>query len=207
MATPVALAACAGAVDLLGFAGLHGAFASIVTGNLVVAGLGFGSVDDSVVVPPLVAVLGYVVGVAAWQWMWRRLRTAVISPLVVEFGFLLAVAIGWWVADTHPAYAASLTLLGVASLAMGGQSVVALRLHAATTYLTGTLTGAVQDLVTGKSGGRVTALGQLVALASGATLSAALLVHQRWAVPLLPVCLLAIAVGARTMVGRLGRRR
>jgi uncharacterized membrane protein YoaK (UPF0700 family) len=140
-ATPVAFAACAGAVDLLAVAGLVGAFASVVTGNLVVAGLGFGSVKGSVVAPPLVAVLGYAVGVAAWQWMWRRHRTAVVGPLVVEFGLLLAVAVGWWVAHTHPVHAASLTLLGIASLAMGGQSVVALRLHAATTYLTGTLTG------------------------------------------------------------------
>lgn len=115
---------------------------------------------------------------------------------------LLAVAIGWWIARTHPVFAASLTLLAITSLAMGGQSVVALRLHAATTYLTGTLTGAVHDLVTGESGGRTVALGQLAALACGAGLAAVLLVHYRWAVPVLPVGLMAIAVGGRMMAVR-----
>lgn len=207
IATTMALAACAGAVDLLAIAGLHGAFASVVTGNLVAAGLGLSSVEAAVVVPPLVAVLGYAVGVAAWQWTWRRDQTAVVGPLVVECCLLLVITVGWWTVHTHPVYAESLILLGVASVAMGGQSVVGLRLHAATTYLTGTLTGAVHDLVTGKSAGRMTALGQLVALASGATFAGALLMHQRWAVPLLPVCLLAIAVGIRTMVGRSGMLR
>lgn len=87
-ATPIALAACAGAIDLLALAGLRGAFASVVTGNLVTAGLGFGSVDATVFEPSLVAVVGYAIGVAIFLWIWRRRRAAVIGPLVAEFGLV-----------------------------------------------------------------------------------------------------------------------
>jgi hypothetical protein len=45
----------------------------------------------------------------------------------------------------------------------------------------------------------------LVAVASGATL-AAVLARQRWAVPMLPVGLLAMAVAGRMIVGRLAER-
>jgi hypothetical protein len=72
------------------------------------------------------AVLGYAVGVAAWQWTWRGRSTAVIGPLLLEFVLLLVIAVGWWIVHTHPVSGESLALLGVASSAMGGQSVVAL---------------------------------------------------------------------------------
>jgi hypothetical protein len=89
---------------------------------------------------------------------------------------------------------------------MGGQSVAAARLHVATTYLTGTLTGALHDLVLGKSGGRMAAVGQLVALTAGAAAAAALLANARWATPALPIVLLTVAVGARLMTARSSNR-
>ena len=101
VATPIALAACAGAVDLLALAGLRGAFASVVTGNLVVVGLGLGSSVDALVAP-VVAILGFAAGVAAWQWTWRRCPTAIMGPLLAEFGLLLAFAGGWWGVRSHP---------------------------------------------------------------------------------------------------------
>ena len=197
-ATPVGLAACAGAIDLLALAGLHGAFASVITGNLVATGLGVGTRDAAVAWPPIVAVLGYGVGVAAWQWVWRAKPAAVGGPLTAELAVVVAVAAGWWAVRAEPARAEALVLLGLASFAMGGQSVAALRLGASTTYLTGTLTAAVHDLVVGQAGDRWSAVRQLAAMAGGAVLAAVLLSHARWAVPLLPVGLLATVVVVQT---------
>jgi uncharacterized membrane protein YoaK (UPF0700 family) len=201
VATPTALAVCAGAVDLLAFAGLGGAFASVVTGNLVVVGLGLAKLDASVLAPAAVAVGGYAVGAAIWQWIWRRRLAAIVGPLIAESVLVLVLALGWWLAHTRPSGEVSLILLSVASLAMGGQSIAALRLKASTTYMTGTLTGAVHDLVARESAAKVAAaLRQLAALASGATVAGALLVHQRWAVPLLPLCSLAVAAGGHLLM-------
>jgi uncharacterized membrane protein YoaK (UPF0700 family) len=83
----------------------------------------------------------------------------------------------------------------VAAIAMGGQSVAALRLQASTTYMTGTLVSALQDVVTGRAGPRRAALRQLVALVGGAIAAAVLLHFLAWAVPLLPVVLLTACVG------------
>jgi uncharacterized membrane protein YoaK (UPF0700 family) len=101
------LAACAGAVDLLAFAALGGAFASIVTGNLVVTGYRLGTADASQAAAPAVAVGGYAAGVAAWQWPWLR-RTGIVAPLLAELAVLLVVAAGWWIAETRPGRAVSL---------------------------------------------------------------------------------------------------
>ena len=199
--TPVALAACAGAVDLLALAGLHGAFASVITGNLVATGYGVGTGNAAVAWPPIVAVVAYAVGVAAWQWVWRARPSALVGPLAAELAVIVVVAAGWWSVGGEPARAGALALLGLAAFAMGGQSVAAMRLHASTTYLTGTLTAAVHDLVTGEPGDRWPAVRQLAALAVGAALAAVVLSRARWAVPLLPVAILAAVV-----VGRLADR-
>jgi hypothetical protein len=48
----MALAACAGAVDLFAVAGLRGAFAGVITGKLVTAGLVAGTADPALLSPP-----------------------------------------------------------------------------------------------------------------------------------------------------------
>ena len=47
----------------------------------------------------------------------------------------------------RPDMVAGTVMLAVVAAAMGGQSVVSLRMHAFTTYFTGALTSAVQHLV------------------------------------------------------------
>lgn len=185
--TPLSLAACAGAVDLVAFAGLGGAFASIVTGNLVVVGLGIGTADDHVFATPAVAVAGYCAGVlwaqATPRWPWP-------AHLAVELGLLAALAAGWAATGSRPGRTASLLLLATAGVAMGTQSVVAQRMHEATTYLT----GALRDLVAGQRGRRAPALGQLAALTTGAAVAAVLFQTARWSVPLLAIGLLLLAM-------------
>ncbi len=189
--TPLSLAACAGVVDLVAFAGLGGAFASIVTGNLVVVGLGIGTADDHVFAAPAVAVAGYSAGVAWAQatprWPWP-------THLIVELALLGALAAGWAATDSRPGRTTSLLLLATAGVAMGTQSVVAHRMHEATTYLTGTLTGALHDLVAGQVGRRAAALGQLAGLTAGAAVAAVLFQTARWSVPLLAIGLLIVAL-------------
>jgi uncharacterized membrane protein YoaK (UPF0700 family) len=189
----VALAATSGAVDMLALADLGGAFASVVTGNLVTTGFGLGTADLNRIVPSVTAVAAFAVGVVAVTLVWRR---SLLGPLLAELVLLLGVLTGWLVTSTHPAGPVALVLLALAALAMGGQSVAALRLGAATTYLTGALTNALHDLVSGKAGGRRAAARQLLALVLGALAAAGLRGVLRWAVPLLPMVLLTVAIVA-----------
>ena len=193
------LAGASGVVDLWAVTSLGGPFAGVVTGNLVTVGGAAGRGDATALWPPLIAVLGFALGAAAWAFAWRRLPAAVARPLVAELVLLAALAVAWVVTGTAPQGATVLVLLGVAAVAMGAQSSTALRLGESTTYLTGTLTGAMVALVTGGSRRRVSGLRQLAALVVGAAAAAVLLAVLRWSVPVLAVLL---GVAALAVLGR-----
>jgi uncharacterized membrane protein YoaK (UPF0700 family) len=193
------LAAASGVVDLWAVTSLGGPFAGVVTGNLVSVGGAAGRGDATDLWPPLIAVLGFALGAAAWAFAWRRRPDAVAWPLVVELVVLAGLAAAWALTGTAPQGAVVLVLLGAAACAMGGQSSTALRLGESTTYLTGTLTGAMVALVTGGPRRRVSGLRQLAALVVGAALAAVLLDVLRWSVPVLAVVLV---VAALTVLGR-----
>lgn len=193
------LALASGVVDLWAVTSLGGPFAGVVTGDLVVAGGALGRGDVSASWPPLVAVLGFALGVAVWSFAWRRRPDAVSGPLAVELAVLVAVSAVWRSSGAAPTPAEMLLLLGSAAVAMGAQSSTALRLGESTTYLTGTLTGGVVALVSGGPRARVTALRQLVAVAVGAAAAALLLGVARPWVPALAVVLL---VAALVVLGR-----
>ena len=188
------LAGASGVVDLWAVTSLGGPFAGVVTGNLVTVGGAAGRGDATALWPPLIAVLGFALGAAAWAFAWRRLPAAVARPLVAELVLLAALAVAWVVTGTAPQGATVLVLLGVAAVAMGAQSSTALRLGESTTYLTGTLTGATVALVTGGSRRRVAGLRQLAALVVGAAAAAVLLAVLRWSVPVLAVLLVAVSL-------------
>jgi len=183
------LAAASGVVDLWAVTSLGGPFAGVVTGNLVTVGGAAGRADATALWPPLVAVLGFALGVAVWSFLWRRRAQAVGWPLGVELAALVALAVGWALPGTP-----TLVLLAGAALAMGGQSSVALRLGESTTYLTGTLTGAVAALAIGGPRGRVAALKQLAALVAGAAAAAVTLGLLRTAVPVLAIVRVLVAL-------------
>lgn len=191
------LAACAGVVDVWAVVALGGAFAGVVTGNLVTAGHAVAVADPVELLPPAVAVAGFVAGVGLWSLHRRWRRDAVSAPLLAELVVLVALAVAWLLAP-----AATLPLLAGAAVAMGGQSSVARLLGESTTYMTGTLTGAVADLVTG-DGRRWSALRQLGALVLGAVAGGLLLEHLRPAVPAVAVLL----AGAAVVVHAVGARR
>jgi len=89
------LALVSGVVDLWAVTCLGGPFASVVTGNLVVAGGAAGRGDVAGLWPPLVAVAGFASGVAIWSWAWRRRPATVGWPLAAELVVLGALAVVW----------------------------------------------------------------------------------------------------------------
>ncbi|MFE2052761.1 YoaK family protein [Streptomyces sp. NPDC059459] len=167
----------AGAVNALGFLALGGVFTSVVTANSALVGIGLGHADAAPAVLAGLAVLGYVVGAASGGWAATvaQRRAAVADFLLLELLLLWAVAAWWLRLDGHPGGWVRTTLLALLSAAMGCQNagvLTALGARAPTAYLTGLLTHAVADAVTG---GRLrwrapATVGLLVAGAAGLAL-------------------------------------
>ncbi len=143
----IALAACAGASDLLAVLTHGGAFASVITGNLVLVGAELVAEVGLGMLAPATAVGGFAIGVTLWSLLGRSRPQTVVGLLVVELVLLVGYAVGWLVTSGRPDMVAGTVMLAVVAAAMGGQSVVSLRMHAFTTYFTGALTSAVQHLV------------------------------------------------------------
>jgi uncharacterized membrane protein YoaK (UPF0700 family) len=200
-AMAVLLAACAGATDTLAFFGLGKAFAGIVTGNLVTAGYGIATGNSSLVKPTVTAVTGSVVGEIIWARLLRR-PGAANGLLITELTLFLLVLAGWLAAGSHPAGISALALLALVSVALGGQSIWALRIHQTTTYFTGMMTKTINTAVSANAGVG-TSLRQLGALLAGAILAGVVLHGLRPAAPAVPLFLLAAA----TTLELLGKSR
>ena len=141
-------------MDLLSITVLGGVFSGIITGNLVHAGHGLGTTHWPLAAIATGAVTAFATGVALASRLMgpphnqtqprMRLQLALQTTLVVLFAGLWALVHG------KPPTPISLVLLAMACLAMGAQSAWARQNGASTTYLTGTLTAAVTDTVTGQ---------------------------------------------------------
>ncbi|RVX45506.1 uncharacterized membrane protein YoaK (UPF0700 family) [Nonomuraea polychroma] len=211
----VVLAAAAGCLDAVCVTRLGGAFASVVTGNLVQLGRGVATLDGALSAGVTTAVAGYALGVAAGSAGlgsgagWRR-RACLIA--VAELALLACVCAGWLAIDGQPNTNAAVLLLAPASAAMGVQSALTISSGvpgASTTYLTGTLTGLMRTR-TGTPRRRAAVagdVGRLAALLCGAIIGALLLrVAPLWA-PALPVLLVGVVVAiiAISTRGRIDR--
>ena len=175
------VAACAGSVNLLSITLLGGALSGILVRN------------------PIVAICFFGLGVAVWSAGLRRSaaksshgdRTGIVAELVL----LLCIPAGLAATLGRPGEAISLTLLAAAAAAMGAPSAVCLRGGVSTTYMTGTVTSAVRDLVDrGPRGNAFVSLSRPLALLGGATVAASLLSVGWWAAAVLPCLLLAAAL-------------
>ncbi|MGU3432398.1 DUF1275 family protein [Actinomycetes bacterium M1A6_2h] len=143
----VLLSAAAGSVDVLALTTLGGAFASVITGNVVVAGASIGVQNWSALSHAAVAVAAYAFGVAVGHAV-LRFR---IGALGVELALVLALSLVWIASNAHPSGASQYIGLTLAATAMGAQSAAFTRVRlpgVSTTYFTGTLTGLVSGLVT-----------------------------------------------------------
>ena len=208
-----ALSAAAGSLDVLCVTRLGGAFASVVTGNLVQLGRAIATVDGQLAVGTAVAVGGYALGVAAGTVAlrragagWRR-RTSLV--LAGEAMLLAGGAAAWAAVGAQPGRGIALVLLGLAATAMGVQSAVTISSGvrgASTTYLTGTLTDAVRTLagdphrITGVAGPAVRLAGLLCGAAVGALV---LRFAPLWALAV-PVALVGAVVTIAATAGRGG---
>lgn len=191
----LALAACAGASDLLALLTHEGTFASVVTGNVALVGAEAATGDFRGLVTPATAVTGFIVGVAIWHGLWRDRPQALVGMLATELALLIGYATVWLVTRGTPSVVGGAAMLMVIAVAMGGQSVASMHMRAYTTYLTGALTAAVQDLVARAAERRMSGLRQLAAFVAGASAATLVFRHLRWWAPLLPVLLLTVALG------------
>jgi len=191
------LAVVAGSVDSLAFLTLGEVFASVMTGNLVLLGIGLVRAEAQIVATAI-ALGGYVVGVlAASQLAWRARPVRVRTAARLEGLLVAGLVIGWRLTDGPPDAANARDLLLVlAAATMGVQSVLSSRLPGgpSTTYFTSTLTGVVADLGRHRRL-RLWSLARLVALVAGAALTAWLVSDApRYAVGVPAVGLAAVLV-------------
>lgn len=201
----VALAALSGATDALGLLALGGSFTSVMTGNLVLVGVGVGTHDLSALGVTATAIACYTLGVFVGARIVGEHERAdgpwphqVTRGLLVELALLLVFAVVWWAQGGHPRHELLAPLLGLNAVALGIQSSVIIRFGVSglsTTYMTGTLTTMVARLAARQplaSVGRPGAL--LAALVAGAAAAGAACIEARALVPVLQLLLLGGAV-------------
>ena len=152
----VMLSLAAGCVDAVGYLGLGQIFVANMTGNTVLLGLALGQAKTQAALRALVALAGFVVGVAAGAAIVGPGRErsawspAVTAALALELVVLVAFAVGWFLAEAEPAGLTVYPLIALPSLAMGVQSAAVRRLGipgVATTYITGTLTDLTEGAI------------------------------------------------------------
>lgn len=207
---PVVVAAVltfgAGALDVLALTRLGGVFASVMTGNLALLGLGLAHLDRTAIIHTAVAVTSYAIGVAVGSRItgargtdhssWPRRVTAVLAvQLIVQ----CALATGWFGAQGNPVGGAQVALLAAAAASMGlqGAAMRGLGVTLATTYLTGTLTGLVAKSAAATSNrGDATGLAAVIAAVVGAACGALLLTAAPTVAPVAVLIPVAVIVAS-----------
>lgn len=216
----VVLTGVSGFVDGIGVVALGGAFTSVMTGNMVLTGIGVARGDTTLFTTTSSAIVAYLVGCLAgarlaglptpdqpvWPASTRR-------TLTVELLLLVVSGVGWWVfRPWQSGDDVRLPLLLCNAVALGMQSAAVNRFGVSglsTTFLTGTLTNIAVSLATGRPLAAVRRpIVQLVVLILGGALGALLALHGRAFVPVFPilgllVVLLASGARRRAKVGSL----
>jgi uncharacterized membrane protein YoaK (UPF0700 family) len=208
----ILLTVASGAVDAVCYLGLGHVFTAVMTGNLVLLGVGLGAGEWAAVVRSAVAVGGYLAGVVTSARLLPRAGSGepwpprVTYAIAVELVLQLGVAVTWGVRGGRPDGALVYAMIVAYGLAMGAQSAVAQAVAVpgvTTTYVTGTVTGLVTDLMRGRAGGRRRRALVIAAVPLGALTAVLLLRFARPAAPFLPAALtLAAAVTAAVVLDR-----
>ncbi len=221
----VLLTVTTGAVDATSFLSLGHVFSSVVTGTMVLLGIAAGTHDPALAVNCAVALASYVAGVVvgaplavrrAGRWLagWpvrrahRTTRHHEIWPswltvaLALELSVLAAFCVGWELAGGRPSGVAQRLLLATVGVAMGIQGATIRQLgEISTTYLTGTLTGLISGLATGRRPtGLWRSLGIFAALVIGALTAALIKTYQPVLLPIVvlpPIALVVWLASAR----------
>jgi uncharacterized membrane protein YoaK (UPF0700 family) len=146
----------AGCVDAISYLGLGHVFTAMMTGNTVLLGLALAQGEILAALRSIVALLGFAAGVAAGAMILERSDEdgrwprAVTKALALEALFLALFSLIWVLAGNSPGTAAVHFSIVLLSLAMGIQAAAVRRLGVpgiATTYITGTMTSLMVDLV------------------------------------------------------------
>jgi uncharacterized membrane protein YoaK (UPF0700 family) len=207
-----ALAFASGATDLASLTRLGGVFASVMTGNLILVGLAAAHASGTLAAHTAIAFAGYIAGAGLGSRIAAGTRSEdVVWPptvtviLLIEIVAFAGFAAGWELASSYPAGAWQLCLLAVAALSMGLQSAAmrSVGTPLSTTYLTGALTGAVAEVVTGGWRGKDVGLSAavLASAAGGAAAGGGVLIAAPAALPVLPIGAIAIVIALATYSG------
>ncbi|MFI5489030.1 YoaK family protein [Micromonospora echinaurantiaca] len=149
-----------GSADALGFLSLGGAFASVMTGNMVLLGLSAGRGEAELALTSGSAIVSFIAGVLAGARLagaaqpddpvWpRRVTGALVLELLVFVVFLVV----WEVDLPNRSEHVDLTLLMLSAAALGVQSSAVQRFGVpglSSTYLTGTLTSLIAGVAARK---------------------------------------------------------
>lgn len=211
-ALAMALATASGATDVTSFLRLGDVFASVMTGNLVLFGLGAARRSGALAGHAATALAGYIVGVALGALIGRGTREEselwprrVSAMLAVELLLFAGFTIGWELVSGRATDAVQFILLAVAAAAMGLQSEAMRNVSTplSTTYLTGALTAAVSLFVTrgGRRGVNWSSGGILACAALGAAAGGALIDVAPVTLPILPAVAVAGVVATAMTVG------
>ena len=199
----VLLTLTTGAVDASCFLHLGNVFSSVITGNLVLLGVAAATQSASLAIHSGVALAGYSAGVLIGAPIaTRRARGGETWPLsvsvtlVAEFCVLAAFSVGWELTGGRPGSTAQVLLIAALAAAMGIQSAAVRQLGGmSTTYLTGTLTAVVTELVTRDRGpGFARSVGVLAAIVSGAVIGGLVAEHAPAWLPAAIMTPLAVVV-------------
>lgn len=207
-AVPVVFMLCiaTGCVDAVCFLALGEAFASVMTGNIVLVGIAAGTADARLAIYCGASIVAYSVGcVLAGRFIRAskdRDDRARFWPgpvricLIAEFCLLAVVSIVWVTVSSAPEGWDRLLFLCACSLAMSIQSVAVrnLGVNVSTTYMTGAFTALLEALGGRRSFGVTErAAGSGVSgLIAGALLGAACLHWARPVVFFVPLVMMAV---------------
>ena len=195
-----------GGVDAVTLMVLGGAFTSVITGNLIFFGRAVGTSSPGLALHSVLAVGGYVTGVAVGSALahrgeppvpaagWPRRATVVLAA---ECVVLLTVNVAWVGYHARPPAPAVDLLLVATALALGMQGAAARAIAGtpSTTYMTGALTVLVEALSTGRRQGvDASAVVGLLTLMVGAACGALLVTYARPCALLPPLVAVALVV-------------
>ncbi|MGH9197360.1 MAG: YoaK family protein, partial [Acidimicrobiia bacterium] len=146
----------AGSVDAISYLGLDHVFPAMMTGNTVLLGLAIGQGEVLAALRSILALLGFCAGVAIGALIVERgekqgdWSLAVTQALVLEAVLLGIFSVTWHLSGTARDASAVHLMILLSAIAMGIQAAAVRHLGVpgiATTYITGTLTSLVVDLV------------------------------------------------------------
>ena len=199
----VMLSFATGATDAFAFLALGGIFTANMTGNLVLLSLFQRSAWLHTFLGASTAILTFALALLlAFRFSdpRRSPHGSVLVLLTIAFGLQLATFFVWRVHDgAIPAFGLQIAVIAVSSAAMAVQTAAARRAgvdrNISTTFVTGTLTGLMQDIADGIRGERWVRVWIVLALPAGALAGALVMAaHPGWGA-LLPAAVLLICLG------------